>query len=39
MKEFICKARNARDVTSFKTRVLHVLTSASIVDYVGDGIS
>jgi hypothetical protein len=39
MKEFLCKARNARNFTSFKTRMIHVLTSASIVVYVGDEIS
>jgi hypothetical protein len=39
MKEFLCKARNARNLTSFKTRMIHVLTSTSIVVYVGDEIS
>jgi hypothetical protein len=41
MKEFLSKARNARNLTSFKTRMIHVLTSgsASIVVYVGDEIS
>jgi hypothetical protein len=41
MKEFLCKARNARNLTTgtFKTRMIHVLTSASIVVYVGDEIS
>jgi hypothetical protein len=39
MKEFLCKARNARNLTSFKTRMIHVLTSASIVVYFGDEIS
>jgi hypothetical protein len=39
MKEFLCKARNARYLTSFKTRMIHVLTSASIVVYAGDEIS
>jgi hypothetical protein len=31
--------RNARNLTSFRTRMIHVLTSASIVVYVGDEIS
>jgi hypothetical protein len=31
MKEFLCKARNARNLTSFKTRMIPV--------YVGDEIS
>jgi hypothetical protein len=39
MKEFLCKAKNARNLTSFKTKIIHVLTSASIVVYVGDEIS
>jgi hypothetical protein len=39
MKEFLCKARNATNLTSFKTRMIHVLTSVSIVVYVGDEIS
>ena len=26
MKEFLCKARNARNLTSFKTRMIHVFT-------------
>jgi hypothetical protein len=41
MKEFLCKARNARNLASFKTRMIHVHTSASIVVYVavGDEIS
>jgi hypothetical protein len=39
MKEFLCKARNARNLTSFKTRMIHVLTSPHlIVVYVGDEI-
>ena len=39
MKEFLRKARNARNLTSFKTRMIHVLTPTSIVVYVGDEIS
>jgi hypothetical protein len=39
MKEFLCKARNARNLTSFKTRMIHVLTSAYIIVYDGDEIS
>jgi hypothetical protein len=40
MKEFLCKAKNARNLTSLKTRMIHVLlTSASIVIYVCDEIS
>ena len=26
MKEFLCKARNARNLTPFKTRMIHVFT-------------
>jgi hypothetical protein len=39
MNEFLCKARNARNLASFKTRMIHVLTSAYIVVYIGDAIS
>jgi hypothetical protein len=39
MKEFLRKARNARNLSSFKIRMIHVLTSTSIVVYVGDEIS
>ena len=31
MKEFLCKARNARNLTSFKTRMIHVLTLITLV--------
>jgi hypothetical protein len=31
MKEFLCKARNARILTSFKTRMIHVLTLFTLV--------
>ena len=31
MKEFLCKARNARNLTSFKTRMIHVLTLFTLV--------
>jgi hypothetical protein len=39
MKEFLCKAINARNLTSSKTRMIHALTSSCIVVYVGDEIS
>ena len=31
MKEFLCKARHARNLTSFKTRMIHVLTLFTLV--------